>query len=203
MINWLLKFKKRGVVPILLSCFLILSLSVSGQVESSEPKFPLTISVFTESISLPDFRGIFKHPNWGFRIGTEYYYSRKGGRLWLQTINLGYYHHKGWQQGFYLSSEIGYRKMISHFFADATLGLGYLHLIAEPQRYQPTEGGFEKASPHLHKLMPALGIGLGYDTGNVTIFSRYEAFGEMPFNYGGSPVLPHRSLHLGTRFNPF
>lgn len=177
-------------------------LQLSGQDAAANFKFPITLSWFTESVSLPDLHGLFKNANWGFRLGTEYYYTENNSRVWLQTINIGYYRHRGWQQGIYLSSEFGYRKKFGSAFADATIGAGYLHLITEPGRYRPTDQGYEKTTAHLHKVMPTLGLGLGVNAGRLSFFSRYEAFGEMPFSYGGSPVLPHRALHLGTRFIP-
>ncbi len=164
---------------------------------------PLTVSVFSESVSLPDFRGLFRGPGWGVRLGTELCYRQGDGHRLLQTINLGYYHHPGFQQGVYVSSEFGYRKRFGGFFADATIGGGYLHLVSSMKRYEPDGEGYRNASPRLHKFMPTIGLGLGYQFGKMAFFSRYEAFGELPFSYRGAPALPHRSLHVGTRFNPF
>jgi hypothetical protein len=166
-------------------------------------KMPITVSVFSESVSLPNFRGFFKNPNWGVRIGTEFYYRQSSGRQTLQTLQFGYYHHDGLHQGIFASTEFGYRKFFGNFFADATIGAGYLHLVSDLRRYEPDGNGYRPASQRMHKVMPTLGVGLGYRFGDVTVFSRYEMFGEMPFNYGGSPVLPHKALHLGTRIQPF
>ncbi|MFM9948051.1 MAG: hypothetical protein ACKV1O_08950 [Saprospiraceae bacterium] len=166
-------------------------------------KMPITISVFSESVSLPNFRGFFKNPNLGVRIGTEFYYRQSSDRQTFQTLQLGYYHHNGLHQGIFASTEFGYRKFIGNFFADATIGAGYLHLISDLRRYEPNGDGYRPASQRMHKVMPTLGLGLGYRFGEMTVFSRYEMFGEIPFSNGGSPVLPHKALHLGTRFHPF
>jgi hypothetical protein len=184
-----------------LSCLAMSSLC--AQDGGGSRSIPLTVSVFSESVSLPDFRGFFKNPNWGVRIGTEFYYRRNDSKNVFQTVNLGYYRHSGLQQGIFVSSEFGYRRFIGNFFADATVGAGYLHLISELKRYEPDGGGFKNASQRMHKVMPTVGLGMGYRFGDVTFFSRYEVFGEMPFSYGGTPVLPHKALHLGTRFQPF
>jgi hypothetical protein len=61
------------------------------------------------------------------------------------------------------------------------------------------DGNFAKASPHLRKFMPTLGLGAGCRLGKHTsLFARYELFGEMPVAQD-IPVLPHRALHLGVR----
>lgn len=182
--------------------FLVLN-SLCAQDGPQKTSWPITVSVFSESVSLPNLRGFFKNPNWGVRIGTEFYYRQNDRHQLLQTFNLGYYRHNSFQQGVFVSSELGYRKSIGRFFADATIGAGYLHLVSELKRYQPADDGFRGASQRLHKIMPTIGLGLGYRFRDLTLFSRYELFGEMPFNYGGVPVLPHKTLHFGTRFQPF
>ncbi|MCB0631419.1 MAG: hypothetical protein R2824_21805 [Saprospiraceae bacterium] len=96
---------------------------LSAQRETEKNGFPLIISLFTESVGLPDFHDTFKNLNWGFLVGTEYHYSRDHSQLWLQTINLGYYRHPGWQQRIYLSSELRYRKHFGHLFADSGRGI--------------------------------------------------------------------------------
>lgn len=184
--------------PVLISLVVLLG-CISLQAQSA--KFPVTISVFSESVSLPNFKGFFKNPNLGVRIGTEFYYRQSEGRQLLQTLQIGYYHHDGLHQGLFVSSEFGYRKFFGNFFADATVGAGYLHLISDLRRYGPSGDGFQLASQRMHKLMPTLGMGMGYRFGDVTIFSRYELFGETPFAQGGSPVLPHKALHVGARLN--
>lgn len=105
------------------------------------------------------------------------------------------------QQGLFVSSEFGYRKFFGHFFADATVGAGYLHLVSDLKRYESSGNGYRPAPQRLLKIMPTVGLGLGYRFGDVTVFSRYEMFRETPFAQGGTPVLPHRALHSGLDFN--
>ncbi len=175
-----------------------------GQESPTPSGLPVSISLFSHSVSLPNFRGFFKEPNWGVRIGTEWAYRKKDGGHWLQTLHLGYYHHDGFQQGVFAGTEFGYRKRLGAFDADLTLGANYLHLVSELRRYEPSTDGFQPASQRMHKLMPSLALNLGYRASAATdVFLRYEAFGEIPFSYKGVPVLPHKALHLGARFHPF
>jgi hypothetical protein len=164
-------------------------------------KVPITITLFSESVSLPNFRNIFKHPNLGIRIGTELYYSRNENRQIIQTINLAYYHHKDFQNGLYVSSEFGYRKFFNNAFADATVGVGYLLIHAALPRYQMKGTDYERVGSRFGRIMPTIGLGAGYQLDNVSVFSRYEMFGEIPFGYNGVPALPHKAIHVGTRTN--
>ncbi|GAA4462764.1 hypothetical protein GCM10023189_39870 [Nibrella saemangeumensis] len=162
---------------------------------------PITVSVFSESISLPTFKGFFEKPNVGVRIGTELYYRNRPGSQLFQTVNLGYYHHRALHHGLFVSSEFGYRKFIGPLYLDATIGGGYLHLIPTVPMYRSAGGEFTRVSPHLHKFMPTLGLGAGYRINQRTsVFSRYEVFGEMPV-VQDVPVLPHKALHVGARLS--
>lgn len=162
---------------------------------------PITITVFSESVSMPNFRNIFKNPNLGIRVGTELYYSRNENHQLIQTINLGYYYHKDFQKGLYLSSEFGYRKFFNKAFVDATVGVGYLLINSALPRYELKGKDFERIGNTFGRIMPTLGFGAGYQFDKVSVFSRYEMFGETPFGYKGVPALPHKALHVGTRFN--
>lgn len=178
-----------------------LGLLAHAQDPAKPGKLPLTITVFSESVSMPNFRNLFKHPNLGVRIGTELYYSRTDNRHLLQTINLGYYYHKDLQNGFYLTSEFGYRRFFNNTFVDLTAGLGYLVIDSALPRYKKTGNDYQPIGSTFGRIMPTLGLGAGYKFKTLSVFSRYELFGEMPFGYKGVPVLPHKVLHVGTRFN--
>lgn len=160
---------------------------------------PLTVTIFSESISLPTIARAQKG-GIGLKIGTEFYYRTRQGSQTLQSLNLGYYHHPGVQSGLFVSSEFGYRKYFGAFYADATLGGGALLLHPSAPSYVRHESGaFSKASPYQVKFMPSLGLGAGYRFRNHTaIFTRYELFGEMPFS---QILLPHQALYLGARMN--
>jgi hypothetical protein len=164
-------------------------------------KLPLNITLFSESVSMPNFRNFFKDPNLGIRIGTELYYSKNENRQLIQTINLGYYYHKDFQNGLYLSSEFGYRKFFNNAFVDATVGAGYLLIDSALPRYELNGNDYEKIGNTFGRIMPTIGLGAGYQFDKVSVFSRYEMFAETPFGLNGMPVLPHKALHVGTRFN--
>lgn len=163
--------------------------------------FPITVSIFSESVSLPQFRTLFKNPNLGVRVGTEVYYSKNRGNQLLQTFHVGYYRHKDFQSGLFLSSEFGYRKFIHNSFVDVTAGVGYLRIDSALPRYKKVGNDYQAASSTFGRIMPTVGLGVGHQFDRFAVFSRYEFFGEMPFGFRGVPALPHQALHLGTRFN--
>lgn len=167
---------------------------------SKEKKFPLTVSIYSEAVSIPDFRNIVEDPHIGVRVGTEFYYSSHRRRKVLQTFNVGYYHHRDFQNGYYASSEFGYRRFISHSFVDVTAGLGYLLIDSAFPRYKKEGNEFYPVGDTFGRIMPTIGLGVGHQFNRFSVFGRYELFGEMPFGYRDVPALPHQSLHLGTRF---
>lgn len=168
---------------------------------SQKGTLPLTITLFSESVSLPNFRNFFKNPNLGIRIGTELYYSKNENHQLMQTINLGYYYHKDFQNGLYLSSEFGYRKFFNKAFVDATVGVGYLLIHSALPGYELKGTDYERIGSAFGRIIPTIGLGAGYQFDKISVFSRYEMFGETPFGYKGVPVLPHKAIHVGTRFN--
>lgn len=160
---------------------------------------PLTITVFSESVGLPNFKSLVKKSNLGVRVGTEFYYRTKEARQIFQSLNLAYYNHKNFQRGFSVSSEFGYRQFIGKTFVDATVGIGYLLINSSFPRYELHGDSFSKSSSTFGRIMPTLGLGAGYQFKTIALFGRYEMFGEMPFGFKGLPVLPHKALHMGTR----
>ena len=189
-------------ITLFLAFQLMASLAWAQQSTRSHPALPLTLSLFSESVSLPTFKGLLRSPNPGVRLGSEFYYRNRPGAQLFQTVNLGYYYHRSLHHGLYVSTELGYRRFIGPVFVDGTIGGGYLHLVSRVLAYEPVgNGNFRKASLHFHKFMPALGLGAGCRLNAYTsLFARYEMFGEMPLAQD-IPVLPHRTLHLGVRVN--
>lgn len=187
----------------LLTCLLFLFSSslVMAQSDTLSGDIPLTITVFSESVSLPNFKNIFKNGSLGVRIGTELYYSKSDSRQLIQTINLSYYSHKDLHNAFSLTSEFGYRRFFGNAFADATVGVGYMLIHSAMPRYENVNGDFIKTSSTFGRFAPILGLGAGYRFKNFSAFTRYEMYGEMPFGFKGIPALPHKTIHIGTRLN--
>lgn len=187
----------------LLTCFIFICTCNIVLAQEVKPScgIPLTVTVFSESVSLPNFRNIFKNGSLGVRVGTELYYSRNASRQLIQTINVSYYSHKELHNAFSVTSEFGYRRFFGNAFADATVGVGYMVIHSAMPRYENVNGDFVKTSSTFGRVAPTLGLGAGYQFKKFSAFTRYEMQGEMPFGFKGIPALPHKTIHLGTRVN--
>lgn len=184
------------------SLLLVFSSSIlMAQGDQPSGGIPITVTVFSESVSLPNFKNIFKNGSLGVRIGTELYYSKKDSRQLIQTINLSYYSHMDLHNAFSLTSEFGYRRFFGNAFVDATVGVGYMLIHSAMPRYENVNGDFIKTSSTFGRFAPSIGLGAGYRFKNFSAFTRYEMFGEMPFGFKGIPALPHKTIHIGTRLN--
>lgn len=181
--------------------FICSSIILMAQGDTPSDRFPLTVTLFSESVSLPNFKNIFKNGSLGMRIGTEFCYSQGASRQLVQTINLSYYSHKNLHNAFSLTSEFGYRRFFGNAFADATIGVGYMLIHSAMPRYENVNGDFIKTSSTFGRFTPSIGLGAGYRFKNFSAFTRYEMFGEMPFGFKGIPALPHKTIHIGTRLN--
>ena len=182
----------------LLAWGLALSQAIAQKFANAPTGLPLTVSVFSESISLPTLRGT-RIGGVGLKVGTEFYYRNRPGSQWMQTLNLVYYYHPRVQSGLSIHSEFGYRKYFGGLYADAFVGGGALLLRPTAPSYMWNEGdGKYRKTPSLQlKFMPTVAASIGYRFRNqAALFARYELFGEMPFSY---TVLPHQALHLGVR----
>ena len=157
------------------------------------------ITLFSESIGLPNFGRFFKQSGFGVRIGTEVYYMNKTKAQFFQTMNLGFYSHKNFASAFFVSTEAGYRRYLGSFFTDATLGGGIHFSKSALPVYKPSANGYEKSNGNLIRFMPVVGLGTGYRFNKAAVFARYELLGEMPFGYKDIPALPHQTIHLGTQ----
>lgn len=193
--------KQKHVLAFAL-CFLFLpAISLKAQNPYAGSKqLPFKITVFSESIGLPNFGRFFKQSGLGVRIGTELYYTNRTNTQFFQTVNVGFYSHKNFASAFFISTEAGYRRYFGSFFLDATIGGGVQFSQSSLPVYKPSANGYAKTNGNLVRFMPVVGLGTGYSFNNAAVFARYELSGEMPFGYKGVPALPHQTIHLGTQF---
>lgn len=179
---------------------LLFATAATGQEQLRDRKnLPINVTVFSHAIGLPNFKGLFRNPNVGLKVGTEFYFASRSHRTFFQTVNLGVYRQRHFSNAFFVTSELGYRKWINHAYGDVTLGAGYMVLNSTLPRYELHQHEYRKASSTFGRIMPTVGLGAGYQFKSLTVFSRYEMFAEMPFAFKGLPALPHKSLHIGTR----
>ena len=196
--------------PFFLLC---LGLLASSQVLAQnngflKPDRPLRIIVFHETNQLsPGLRFGDQDLHPGIMVGTEWKLNQNPRADIFLTANLGGYHHRLLSSGVFVNSEIGYRYRSSMgIFAQASLGLGYLHVFYPGEVYEFDESAnrFQPATNDGHPaLLASLGLALGYKIGTTPkapeLFISYQYAPELPFSLTGL----HQLLGVGVTFFPF
>lgn len=197
--------KKIGVRVLIL---MILIIPDFAQTKSNKLKnqFPLEVSFFNHSITMP-FSGIILSPlHPGFSLGTEYCYKQgRLGRL-FQNLHAGYYYNEYNARAIFLKTGAGYRYTAGFgLFGDLSLGLGYLHSFHPTEIFaQNAQGEYEKVKDHgKGSIIFLVAIGIGYDFSQkvgwpVSVFFRFQPYIQTPYSVESS-VLPQSMLHFGIR----
>jgi hypothetical protein len=89
---------------ILLKGLLCLSILVGAQEAAQKSRIPFKVTVFSESVGMPNLRNLFRRPNVGVRLGTELYYKQTSGHHVFQTVNVGFYHHRNLHSACFVTS---------------------------------------------------------------------------------------------------
>lgn len=176
-----------------------------GAIAQKTP-WPLNISVFNESTTIPftTFFTLPVHP--GLQVGTEFNYRIKTRTRFFQTVNVNYFFHRHLAHGISLNTELGYEyRMKSGFAFTGLLGLGYLHTFATTAEYDFVNGVYEPAPDRGNaRLYPSLSLDVGYylkrkEASSSKLFIRYQSWAEYPYSPGFIPVMTHVNVHLGVK----
>lgn len=170
----------------------------------------ISVSVFSESTSVPFTKIIDKPLHPGIQMGTDFSWQEgKNVRLY-PSINIGYMIHKPLFQGLYINLELGLDiKTQIGFNAKAKLGLGYLLTFAGQNEFRLEHGVYSNEGAHGNsRIMPSLSLGVGYDTekkkaASTEIFVMHQTWLEYPYASEFIPMMSHSNVHLGVRFFPF
>ena len=187
---------------LLIALFLPLAIPLQAQApENPAPRWALHAGIFSESIGLPGFGNAFVPQQTGFRIGGERYYRNTPKKQLAQQFNLSGYQHPGYHNALVLNTGFAYRPFFGRAFIDLGAGLGYMLAHSRLPLFDNTGAGqFVERGSIRHKVSVHLNAGLGYRLGErYSLFAQYEVMAELPFGYGGNPVLPHRLIGVGVR----
>ncbi len=193
--------------------FLLASEAIFARSLEQKPEAPkykqkaFELSLFNNGTFMPGkgALGIWSrtlHP--GISVGKRFYYRQKEKSQLFQTAKLGYFYHRHAQHGFQLYTELGYRyKFTPDFFAEANLGVGYLHSVPALQIFELKDGVYKKpGNKGRHQFMGGLTLKVGYNLQAATklpmdVFAGYQFWVQSPFVNKYVPVLPNNSVHLG------
>jgi hypothetical protein len=193
---------------LLLITFIVLTTIVQAQDSLTHHRKPVTVqlSFFNHSVSVPFHRIINSqlHPGVQGMFEAQYHDSRRSKIF--QTFDVGAFHNKYNGNGFYLSTELGYRLKTKHnLFAEALIGGGYLRVYHPTNIYVLTTAGtYERAKDKgFSSPIFSFAIGAGYDIPSSSKYSlspfiRYQSLLQTHY----SPdlgVLPQCSFHVGVR----
>jgi hypothetical protein len=194
---------KRSLIAVLLifTCF-----TSFGQIEEKKthkPDYPLVITGFNHSLSLP-FNKILREPvHPGLTVGTELFYTNGKHSQLLQTVQLGGFYNRYFGTSAFLSSDFAYRYITRRgLYGQAMIGLGYMHAFHPRDTYaQNDNGSYEKINDWgKPSAMASFSLGVGYDTGKrLSPFLRYQWLVQAPYAGEDLPFVPQALLHAGVK----
>ncbi len=171
---------------------------------------PVTVSVFSESTSLP-FTTLWSDPvHPGIQVGTAFHGASRRALHVYPAVNLGYLFHRNLFQGVYANVEVGvdYRHS-SGVTLRSKLGTGYLLTFTTRTEYVPVDGQLVvRKDRGNHRVMPSLTFGVGYrlkpgDPRSTELFMLHQTWLEYPYAGDFIPLMSHTNLHFGATFYPF
>lgn len=182
---------------------LLCALFVSNFSYAQKSAWPLKISLLDESISLPNTWFLDYPYNPAIMVGTEFNIKSNPRNAIFLSGDLGFYHHKHWQNALFLNVGIGYRQDFWKMYASLRLGPGYSHAFAAAPVYKFEDGEYKEVtdwgSP---KFSPFANLEIGYKfTSEPDSPSIYFTFGQS-VDLGLIPF-PHQFVGLGFQFYPF
>ena len=92
------------------SFLLLMSWSCFAQSQVNKSDLPLSISVLDESLALPNFKFLSYSYNPALIVGTAYPLKTTENSKTYLKLQVGGYHHKGWQSAVFVNSEFTYQK---------------------------------------------------------------------------------------------
>lgn len=169
---------------------------------SQESEWLMKASLLKESFFYPSGINFTAPMHPGFAIGIEKqtFISDK----WTKhlTVDVGFYHHKYFQNGLFLLGGYGWGyKPISKLQVTGSVALGYLHIFRPTEVYELHNGSYVKAN-NLGKPNAMLGIDVGLiyaidPAEKYLIAIDYKPLVNGPFNiaYGSSYCSAHSSAN--------
>ena len=156
------------------------------------PTRALTVAYFGETLT---------HP--GLTLGVEHYPLQSPKHQLVWSVSTGAYLHRRNNTSWFIRLQVGQRLMLGRSFVlENFLGLGYLRQFTHGgDVYQVLPNGaiVENKRAGRGKIMPSVGLGMGYRGINIhgktiQIFARPEIFWKAPFN---GYYLTHFAINIG------
>jgi len=173
---------------------------------AAKKQFPLEVSFINHSVTMP-FAGFILDPiHPGFNVGTEYVYGQGRQVRFFQSLQAGYYDNTYNAKALFFMTGPGLRYTFRFgLFADAGLGVGYLHSFHPTEIFaQDASGEYVRVKDNGKPAFVIFGsLGLGWDFSArsgwpICLFVRYQPYLQTPYNLMSS-VFPQALVHFGVR----
>ena len=186
-----------------------------GNAQSKKEKKEKYVSFafLTAQTAMPfnKFSALFSNPyHPGAEMALGKVLSNKELHQWFAEIKLAYFYHRFVQHVIPLYANIGYRhKVVSHLFANLSLGAGYLHSIPAVSKYKLNNDGDYDNNIGIGRAQATIVFSAGLQYNIVSdkkkplrVFVNYQQLLQMPFINAYVPLLPYNSLQAGVSW-PF
>ena len=187
---------------------LVVALLISLAAVSQKKYFSL--AAFNTQTAMPfgKFLGMFTdqfHP--GIEAGYGINISVKEKHDWFTEFKIACFYHRFVQTGIPLYADFGYRyKFNDKFFAEASIGAGYMHSIPATAKLKLKDDGVYVNNKGIGRVqaMATFGLGFGYSFNPsakkpASVFATYQQRIQMPFVKSYVPMLPYNSFMIGIK----
>ena len=188
----------------------IIAVALLTSLAASSQKKYVSLAAFTTQTAMPfgKFAGLFTdqfHP--GIEAGYGVNISVKEKHDWFTEFKIACFYHRFVQLGIPLYADLGYRyKFNDRFFAEASVGAGYMHSIPATAKLKLNDDGVYVNNKGIGRMqaMATFGLGLGYAINPsakkpVTAFTIYQQRIQMQFVKSYVPMLPYNSFMIGMK----
>ncbi|MES1224342.1 MAG: hypothetical protein ABUT20_53095 [Bacteroidota bacterium] len=179
----------------------VLLISVHAQ-ERKLNHYSLAATTLHTNLPFGSFSSLFVkdfHP--GIEVSTGFNWSEKARHDWYQELQLGYTYHRWVQHTISLYTSVGYKyKFPKGFYADISIGAGYLHAIPDSKVFKLESDGSYKKKINFGRpqALAALGIGIGKTfVSGKAIFLKYQQRLQTPFIKSYVSLLPANMMQAG------
>ncbi len=185
--------KNNRSIPLTLIFMFSFLVAIEAQTIDNNRVHTISASIFNENTAIPFNKRNDAPKHLGGTLSYEISKKRNGVYQFTHIFQVGYYHHKDFNQAAFITWKPKFELLLLKTFSiHVTTGIGYAHSFPTYQTYQLDNGAYKKkkksGKPH---FMPSVGIGVGLDLKELgilpfTIYSRYEVFSLAPYSPKGS-----------------
>ncbi len=198
--HYLLLARRQGV-----TLFVFLLIVGNARLLAQDREWPINVSVFNQQWAFPYYEPLKITPiHPGLEVGIS---CLKKDKLFCfpQSANLGYFYNTNAGSALFLQINQSIRfSPKCGFFADISLGVGYMHAFHPRDIYRKEDGIYKKVTDFgKPSIMFSFAQTFGYDFSKkhqlpIAPFIKYQWFASSPYFDMIFPIRPNSLTHIGT-----